>query len=180
MSAWTAPGANLPSAAVAAPSPGLIASLGVRVWLEVSNTGQLFAPLLITHPPARREGETSEGIVTRMRTVAEALLLEGPSSRVPDVGACVTVSPRGQVLLHFSGTPCALRLPINGAYATSLTRLGSVLLAVGLDPLSKGASREVMDRYIREELLGERLLLGSATVVPAHDGQRGVPGRLKR
>ncbi|MFG2500022.1 hypothetical protein ACGFSB_17650 [Streptomyces sp. NPDC048441] len=92
----------------------------------------------------------------------------------------MTVSPRGPVLLHFNDTPWALRLPINRVYATALTQLGYVLLAVGLDPLSKGASREVMDRYIREELLGERLLLGSATVVPAHDGQRGAPGKLSR
>jgi hypothetical protein len=84
------------------------------------------------------------------------------------------------VLLHFNDTPWSLRLPINRVHATALTRLGYVLLTVGLDPLSKGASREVMDRYIREELLGERLLLGSATVVTAHDSQRGTPGRLKR
>ena len=156
------------------PSPGLIASLGVRAWPEMYNDGRLFAPLLITHPPALRDGEGGEVIEQRMRSVAASLGLLPPSALVPDCGPRVAILPRGGALLRFDGTTYAMRLPVHGHYAAILARLGRVLLAVGFDPLSTGASRTNVDSYVQTSVSAGRMRFGSAGVVAARDAYSTV------
>ncbi|MFG2526359.1 hypothetical protein [Streptomyces sp. NPDC048527] len=55
------------------PSAGLIASLSVRPWIDLTADGTGFAPVLITHPPARRDADTAVAIGQRTLSVARAL-----------------------------------------------------------------------------------------------------------
>lgn len=132
----------------AAPAPGLIASLGVRLWLDHTSDGRQFAPLLLTHPPARRGGETAATIERDMRLVADSLGALPPGPSVPYVGERVALRDGGLLLVRFNGAGHVLRVRKVARLADMLDHLGHVLIVVGLDPLDKLAHGDAVDRYI--------------------------------
>ncbi|WP_029391765.1 hypothetical protein [Streptomyces xiaopingdaonensis] len=158
------------------PTPGLIASLHVRLWLDHTADGRQFAPLLITHPPARRTGEDAATIEARMRGVAEAIGASPPGPLLPESGPRLTVHGAGLLLVHLDGTPHALRLHQPARRLHVLAGLGQVLLAVGLDPLGSHACGAAVDRYVEAAGEAGRVCFAAAGVLV---GGRWGRGRLE-
>ncbi|MFD9212110.1 hypothetical protein ACFVY9_03120 [Streptomyces sp. NPDC059544] len=157
-----------------APTPGLIASLTVRPWLDHTEGGEHFAPMLITHPAPRRDDDTPAAIEARMLGVADALGAVQPDRRLPDTGMRVAVH-RGVVLVRLDGTSHTLtvRAP---RWGRIITGLGAVVLAVGLDPLSAGAHGAEIDEYIeRAGGAGRILFAGAQVALDARQLQRPAP-----
>jgi hypothetical protein len=155
-----------------APTAGLIASLGVRPWIDHTADGRNFAPALITHRPGRRDSDTPEVIEARMMGVADALGAVPGDRPLPDVGQRVRVH-RGVVLVRLDGTPHALsvRAP---RWGQIITGLGLVLLAVGLDPLSPGAYGAEIDEYIEHAGASGRIRFAGARVALGARHSRGA------
>lgn len=141
----------------------MIASLSVRPWIDQTVDGRTFAPLLITHPPARRPEDTRTVVEARMRRVAHALRAGHGDDRMHYSGARVAVH-RGVVAVRFDGTPYVLtvRAPQWGRIAAGL---GVALLAVGFDPLPAGAAGFEVDRYIERAGASGRIRFASAAVM---------------
>lgn len=148
--------------APAVPTPGLIASLGVRPWVDRTNDGEGFAPMLITHPPARRDADTAATIEARMRSVAHALGAAPAHETLPDAGERIAVH-NGVMLLRLDGTPHTLTTRA-GNWGRVITEIGHVLLAVGLDPLSPAAVGPEVDEYLVSSAKSGRLYFAAATV----------------
>lgn len=153
-------------------TPDLIASLGVRTWLDHTTDGRQFAPLLLTHRPVDRNGEGIDVIEQRMHGVAEALGVLPPGPKLPDAGPRVFLQHSGMTLVHFDGTPNALRVPHSTRWSHIVAELGHVVLAVGLDPLSPQAYGAEIDRYIEATGDSGRIRFAAATVVTAQRGDR--------
>lgn len=131
------------------PPAGLLASLNVRTWLDHTiEGGQQFAPLLLTHPPARRRGESVEQIERDMRLVADALGAVPPGEHVPYVGDRISIRDGGLLLVKFDGGGHMLRVRKLARLAPLLDELGHMLLVVGLDPLDPLAHGVGVDRYV--------------------------------
>src|SRR5690606_17894464 len=130
--------------------------------------GEHFAPMLITHPAPRRDDDTPAVIEARMLGVADALGAVRPDRRMPDTGTRVAVH-RGVVVVRLDGTPHTLtaRAPRWGRIVTGL---GTVMLAVGLDPLSAGAHGVEIDAYIERAGATGRIRFAGARVA-AHPRQ---------
>lgn len=145
------------------PTPGLIASLGVRLWLDRTPTGQAFAALLLTHPLGRREDETPAAIEQRMLGVAEALGAAPAGETVPDAGERITLRPSG-LLVHFDDTPHALHVPYPRPSGRFVAELGDVLVSIGLDPLATSAHGAEVDEYITRTTASGRMWCAAARV----------------
>lgn len=145
-----------------APTPGVIASLTVRPWLDHTEGGAHFAPMLITHPAPRRDSDTPAEIEQRMLGVADALGALPPDARMTDTGPRVTVH-RGIVLVRLDGTPHVLKVRAP-RWGRIITGLGAVVLAVGLDPLSSGACGAEVDEYIERAGSTGRIRFAGARV----------------
>lgn len=91
------------------PTAGLLASLGVWFWIDLTEAGHV-AFVLLAHPPARREAESPESIEGDMRGLATALSLADPSARLPDIGPRLVVHGRS-ALLSLDGCQAALHVP---------------------------------------------------------------------
>ncbi|MCX2967277.1 MULTISPECIES: hypothetical protein [Streptomyces] len=148
-------------AAPAPPSPGLIASLRVRAWLDHTVDGRAFAPVLITHPA--NAGDLPGVVEPRMRTVARALGARPAGAHVPDVGPRVIVR-RGGLLVRFDGTPFVLRVAKPARWGTALAALGRALLVVGLDPLPARAAQPEVDAYLEHACADDRVHVAAAGV----------------
>lgn len=146
----------------AVPTPGLIASLGVRPWIDHTVDGKGFAPVLITHPPARGEADTPAAIEERMRSVAHALGAAPADRTLPDAGERVAAH-NGVVLVRLDGTPHALTTRA-GNWGRVICETGHVLLAVGLDPLSPAAVGPEVDEYLVASTRSGRLYFAAASV----------------
>lgn len=147
-----------------APTPGLIASLGVRVWLDHTGGGCQFVSMLLTHPPARRAGETAASIERDMRIVAASLRAARPHEHVPYVGKRVGLRDGGLLFVRFDGGGHVLRVRKPARLAPMLEALGHVVLVVGLDPLDPLADGDDVDRYIENGGVADRLRLAAAGV----------------
>lgn len=146
-----------------APTAGLIASLDVRTWLDHTPNAEVFASVLITHPPARRVGESPQAIAQRMLGVAHALGAASPSAELPDVGARV-ICRHGVVALALDGTDYLLRVPKQAEWAETIANLGQVLVVVGLDPLSAAAHGDQVNEYIAASCHNGRMRFAAARV----------------
>lgn len=132
-----------------APTPALIASLKPRLWLDYTDAGSQFAPLLITLPPARRPGEDLKTIERDMLTVADALGAAPHSTVMPFVGRDrVTLHAGGRMAVRLDGTEHVLTVDGIGPSALLVAELGQVLIIVGLDPLDPAARGLEVDRYV--------------------------------
>ncbi|SDL43417.1 hypothetical protein [Streptomyces indicus] len=145
----------------AVPTPGLIASLSASSWVDRVGD-QVFAPMLITHPPARRDADTAAVIEARMLSVAHALGAAPGNVTLPDVGVRVAVH-NGVVLVRLDGTPHMLTTRA-GNWGRAVTEIGHVLLAVGLDPLSPAANAVETNEYITTSVKADRVYFAAATV----------------
>jgi hypothetical protein len=145
-----------------APSPGVIASLSVRPWVDHTPDGSGFAPMLITHPAPRRDADTAAAITARMLGVAHALGAAPADDTLPDVGERVAVH-NDRVLLRLDGTPCTLTTRA-GQWGRMICVIGHVLIAVGLDPLSTAAVGPEVDEYLVTSLKSGRLYFAAASV----------------
>lgn len=146
------------------PTPGLIAALNARLWLDHTIGGEVFTALLLTHPAPQFEDVDPAEVERTMRGVAASLGVAPRSQELADVGERLTVHSGGVILLHFDGSPYGLRLPAHPRWAQAIGGFGRVLLAVGLDELSPVASRAEVDEYIEAGGDTGRLLVGLATV----------------
>lgn len=144
------------------PTPTLIASLWVRPWVDHTTDGHGFAPMLITHPPARRDIDTAAAIEARMRCVAHALGAAPPHATLPDAGERIAVQ-NGVVLVRLDGTSHTLTTRA-GNWGRVISEIGQVLLAVGLDPLPNTAVGPGVDAYIRASVTADRLYFAAASV----------------
>lgn len=130
------------------PPPGLIASLSVRTWFDYTTDGKQFAPLLLTHPPARRCGESAETIERDMQLVADSLGALPPGPSLPNVGKRVSLRADGVLLVRFDGGGHVLRVRKLARLAPMLDYLGHMLIVVGLDPLDPFVYGDDVDQYI--------------------------------
>ncbi|MCX5321836.1 hypothetical protein [Streptomyces sp. NBC_00120] len=155
------------------PTPGLIASLSVRPWIDHTTDGTRFAPVLITHPPARRDADTAAAISQRMLSVARALGAKPPRATLPNVGARVAVHNR-VVLVRLDDSEHMLMMRA-GRWAQVIVELGQVLLTVGLDPLSPGACGADVDEYIECSRKADRLYFAIADVAESPRYMQATP-----
>ncbi|MFZ3562896.1 MULTISPECIES: hypothetical protein [unclassified Streptomyces] len=159
----------------AVPTPGVIATLSVRPWVD-SIGDQGFAPMLITHPTPRSDATTADAIEARMLSVAHALGTAPADRTLPDAGERIAVH-NGVVLVHLDGTPHALTTRA-GNWGRVIREIGHVLLAVGLDPLPPAANGAEVTDYITASVKANRLHFAAASVAaPARrmDAQPEVP-----
>lgn len=150
--------------ALPSPTPGLIATINARTWLDYTIDGRVFSPVLLTYPAPQFEDADPVEVERQMSIVAASLGARPPGPALPDVGERVTVHDGGVTLVHFDGSPYALRLPKHPRWTQVVAGLGQVLLAVGLDELSSTASRAEVDEYLDAAAAGDRLYFGLATV----------------
>ncbi|GAA2334585.1 hypothetical protein [Streptomyces cuspidosporus] len=161
-----------------APTPGLIASLKPRLWLDHTIGGEVFAALLLTYPAPQVEDVDPANIERTMHGVAASLGLAPRDQGLVDVGERLTVHPGGAILLHFDGAEYALRLPAHQRWAQTIAGFGKVLLAVGLDELSSVASPAEVDEYIEAGGETGRLLVGLARVADSpRTARRAIAAR---
>lgn len=160
------------------PTPGLIASLNARLWLDHTLGGQVFTALLLTHPASPFEDVDPDEIERSMRGVAASLSVTPRNQGLADVGERITVHHGGVILLHFDGSKYGLRLPAHPRWAQAIAGFGRVLLAVGLDELSPVASRAEVDEYIEAGGETGRLLVGLASVADSpRTARRAIAAR---
>lgn len=143
------------------PTAGLIASLGVRIWVDHAPDGGQFVPLLLTHPPARRSGESAATIERDMQLVADALGALPCEAQLPYVGDRVALRDGGLMVVRFDGAGHVLRVRKLERLAPMLDALGQVVIVVGLDPLAHG---DDVDRYIEHASAANRLRCALAGV----------------
>lgn len=128
------------------PTPGLIASLNVRVWLHYTMNDEAFPFLMLTYPAPQFEDVDPAAVEHTMRGVAASLGAAPLGEPLPKVGARV-IRRDGDAFVWFADCPYALKVS-QPAWARRIAELGHVLLAVGLDELSPVASRAEVDEYI--------------------------------
>jgi len=146
----------------AVPTPGVIASLSVRPWVDTTLGGKSVAPMLITHPPALRDGDTAIVIEERTRGVAHALGAAPAHATVPDVGTRIAVH-RGVAVVRLDGTEHALTTRA-GTWGRTVTKIGHVLLVAGLDPLAASVRGPDLGDYLTSSAKADRLYLAAARV----------------
>lgn len=146
------------------PTPGLLASLGVRIWADHGPDGSQFAALLLTHPPARRRGESDEQIERDMQIVADALGALPCEAQLPFVGDRVALRDGGLMIVRLDGAGHVLRVRKLERLAPMLDALGQVVIVVGLDPLDPLAYGDEIDRYIEHTGAANRLRCALAGV----------------
>lgn len=154
------------------PTPGLIASLSARVWLDHTLGGEVFTALLLTFPAPQFEDVDRAEVERTMRGVAVSLGVAPRDLVLAHTGERITVRDGGLILLHFDGSPYALRLPAHSRWAQVIRGFGQVLLAVGLDELSPVASRAEIDEYMEAGGGTGRLLVGLAALRSARERGR--------
>ncbi|MEV6395605.1 hypothetical protein AB0M39_12635 [Streptomyces sp. NPDC051907] len=142
----------------AAPTAGLLASLGIWFWVDLTEAGHV-AFLLLAHPPARRDGESSESIEDRMRGLANALTLADPSAQLPDIGPRLFVHGRYAVL-DLDACSFVLRVPVSAQWASFVSAGAPVVVSVGLDPLQPLTPFDAIRPYLSGAARHARLYLG--------------------
>lgn len=155
------------------PTAGLLASLGVWFWIDLTEAGHV-AFVLRAHPPARRESESPESIEGDMRGLAAALSLAEPSARLPDIGPRLVVHGRS-ALLSLDGCQAALHVPVSAEWS-GFVSVGAPV-AVGLDPLQPRTPFAAVRPYVSEGAQRGRLFLGKTRAEPAQRfiGEGGPP-----
>lgn len=172
------------TAPIPMPTPGLIARLQARTAVDTTAQGRSYASLLITYPAPQFEDVDPAEVERLMHGVAvtlgavPAVLPETAPGRAPAFSVDrVSVAPTGEVLVHFDGTPWALRVARSPSWRRVAASLGQVLLVVGLDNLSPVASAAEIDEYIETMSETDRLY---ATVSSVADRLRRRPPALLR
>ncbi|MDQ1024788.1 anti-sigma regulatory factor (Ser/Thr protein kinase) [Streptomyces umbrinus] len=150
------------SSETALASAGLFASLGVWSWISSDAHGDPLGIVLLAHPPVRRHGETGELIEQQMRILADAFGLVEADQPLTDIGPRVTLHPGARILLRPDASQFGVQVPAHPRLARLLTERGELAVAVGLDPLARGAPPANVDLYIDRGLPANRLLLGRA------------------
>lgn len=157
------------------PSAGLLASLGVWFWIDLTDAGHV-AFLLLAHPPARRENETRESIEGAMRGLASALSLADASARLPDIGPRLVVHGRS-AFLSVDGCRATVHVPVSAEWSQFVSYGATVAVGVGLDPLAPRTSFDTVMPYVSEGAQHGRLFLGKTWAEPARrfTGAGGPP-----
>ncbi|WP_405891532.1 hypothetical protein OG427_40100 [Streptomyces sp. NBC_00133] len=157
------------------PTAGLLASLGVWFWIDLTEAGQV-AFVLLAHPPARRESESPESTEGDMRGLAAALSLADPSARLPDIGPRLVVRGRS-ALLSLDGCRAALHVPVSAEWSGFASAGAPVAVAVGLDPLQPRTPFAAVGPYVSEGAQRGRLFLGKtrAELARRFIGEGGPP-----
>ena len=135
----------------------LISSLSVWHWIGETPEGPV-AFLLLTHPGPSGDS-TPASVDASMRSLSKALALDAGANPLPDVGRRLLVSQAG-VLLRLDGADYLLHAPIAGPWSEFACRGGTVVLAVGLDPLTAHAATETVWAYLSVRARAGRVLLG--------------------
>ncbi|MBT2466548.1 hypothetical protein J7E97_01385 [Streptomyces sp. ISL-66] len=147
-----------------APTAGLLASLGVWFWIELTEVGHV-AFLLLAHPPARRGGESVESIELSMQGLVSALTLAEPSAKLPDIGPRLVVHGRAAIL-SLDGCSFVMRVPVSAEWAEFVTAGAPVVIEVGLDPLQPMTPFDALRPYVSEGARHGRLFLGKTRAEP--------------
>lgn len=155
----------MPNPEPPAPTPGLLASLSVRTWIEHTKDDEMFAAVLVTHPTPQFEELPPGEIEQRMRGVAAAFgaipYINGMT--VPLVGA--RIMRAGDVaLLRVADCPYGLKV-VHPRWVRTLGDGDTVLLAVGTDALSRVASRSETYEYRLTQVEAGRMHVALAQVV---------------
>ncbi|MFE0132951.1 hypothetical protein ACFWY6_15480 [Streptomyces sp. NPDC059037] len=148
-------------------SPALLASLSAWTWIGADRAGQPLGIVLLAHPPARRRGETPESIEHDMRQLADALALVEADKPLTDSGPRVTRHPGARLLIHPAGSQYGIEIPTHPRLVRLLTDRNELAVALGLDPLVRGASQAAADQYIDTGLPRGRLMFGRACTAPS-------------
>jgi hypothetical protein len=168
----TASRAALAVAAPPVPTPDLILSLSVRTSLEQTDDARVFGAVMLTYP-APQFGEVDPADVEeKMRGVAASLGAVPYGEAVPTVGARISMHGTDAVL-WFAGCPYGLSVK-HPRWATAAVNLGEVLLAVGLDELSPGASRAEVDEYRVYAAEAGRIHVAHAQIGSPHDVRQSL------
>ncbi|MEU4209934.1 hypothetical protein AB0F13_08030 [Streptomyces sp. NPDC026206] len=156
-------------------TPGLLCSVVVSTWAEVTAAGPV-AFLLIGHPPARRQGETAESIEQQMLGLSAALDLTEPSETLRHVGNRVILLGTSGALLTIAGAPYSLRLPPVGAEWSRMVSEGApVCILLGLDPIPPHTDEKATQEYLGRGLLSGRVRMGATAVMDPRESVGTAP-----
>lgn len=158
--------AATPPLAPLPPTAGLLASVLVSAWVDITPPGAV-AFLLLAHPPARRRGDSRSVIQAQMRGLGAALGLAPASEELPDMGSRLIVRGSTAAVLRIDRCAYVLRVPVPAAWARFVAGGGTVVVSVGLDALARGSDRGAVEEYLTESASTDRLLMGKAHVRPS-------------
>ncbi|MCX4834367.1 putative ATP-grasp-modified RiPP [Streptomyces sp. NBC_01016] len=147
---------------VRAISPGLLASLGAWTWIGADRTGHPLGIVLLAHPPGRWPHESAESIEQDMRQLADALGLVAPDKPLSGSGPKVTRHAGTRLLIHPAGSRFGIEIPAHPRLVRLLRERNELAVALGLDPLLRGAAQAAADQYVDTGLPRGRLLFGMA------------------
>lgn len=96
-----------------------------------------------------------------MRRLAASLGGLGGEDVVRDVGRCLRIAGH-HVFLHIPGASRRMQLPGRPDWTALVSRTGTAVLLLGLEPLSQSAHASQLDTYLDLASATDRLLFGLA------------------
>ncbi|MFI5808958.1 hypothetical protein [Streptomyces sp. NPDC051561] len=171
------------------PTSELLKRLDVRLWLDHTNDGRVFAIMLIVHtapdfdPDADPDDDAGPDddfdpapIEQHMLGVAAALGIRPTGRGVAGESAPAHIGRRvyvdgDELRVSLSAVRDILRVPRARYWAPAALGLGQAVVAVGLDELAANARREEVQEYIEASLHAGRMYAAVSDVAPA-------PGRI--
>ncbi|MDT3398869.1 hypothetical protein RKE29_19820 [Streptomyces sp. B1866] len=146
----------------------LFNEISSRAWVEVRN-GHPVSCLLITHPRLRPQAQPPGHVEDQMLRLAAALgLADDPDDPVYCGRRLILTTPTRVRLRPDTCRHHALEITVPRPWTSAAAAGGTVLIMVGLDPLSSQADRIEAAVYISAGLIERRLLVGHTNAaVPA-------------
>lgn len=129
----------------ATPTAGLLCSVVTAPWIDTAPTGERAAFILIASSSSRQNDGTA--IEARMLGLAGALDLAPSGETIPRMNRPLTIHG-GKAILSITGCDYHLGAPVGPQWEHFVTTGGPVVVALGLAPLTPGASRDAVEAYI--------------------------------
>ncbi|MHA4813670.1 hypothetical protein ACXZ65_04840 [Streptomyces aculeolatus] len=144
------------------PGPEFISALVAATWLDARHAVSVVW-LLIGHPGPRHPRQTRSGIEAELLALAGAMGLAPAAEQMPDIGDRLHFDGR-VVALDYGHRFYSLHLPRPRiSWREHVTRGGPGCVALGLDPLPRGAGSEAVAPYLSRPGADTRVLFGAIT-----------------
>lgn len=115
--------------------------------------------LLVGHPPSRHPEAREEAVRANMQALGDALGLAPTPEQLPYIGHRVAMHG-SRAALSVDRCDYRLGVSVGKRWRDFVIAGGPVVVALGLDPLARGADRPTIEAYLGHCTRAGRLLLG--------------------